>query len=171
MLKKILAVGITILFIGVGIHPAFAVDTKTSIVNQQNEENCGCGVINKKDLIKVERLLNRFEVYSKLLLVSIKYNPQIAKLSKGLSNEITTLTEMCEKLKSDSPLWDWPIICFIWEEVMLFLTSIYEVLIYLIEYTEGLLEYIFLKVQERIFSIMERIFLKGIELGCWPAPP
>lgn len=51
MLKKILAVGIIILFIGVGIQPAFAVDTKTSIVNQQNEEDCGCQVVNRNNQV------------------------------------------------------------------------------------------------------------------------
>ncbi len=39
---KILAIGIIVLFIGVGIHPAFAVDTRQSMVNKANEKDCGC---------------------------------------------------------------------------------------------------------------------------------
>ena len=35
---KILAVGIIVLFIGAGIHPSFAVDTKTSIISEDWKE-------------------------------------------------------------------------------------------------------------------------------------
>ena len=104
MLKKILAVGIIILFIGVGIQPAFAVDTKTSVVNQQKEENCGCEVVSKSNLVKVKRLLNRLEVNSKLLSVLSKNHPELVETSEGLSNEITILNGIYKGLKANSLL-------------------------------------------------------------------
>jgi hypothetical protein len=38
-MKKILVIGIICLFIGVGIHPAFAVDTRQSFVADEDKEN------------------------------------------------------------------------------------------------------------------------------------
>ncbi len=111
MLNKILVMGITILFIGVGIYPAFAVDNKTSVVNQQNEENCGCEVVSKSDLIKVKRLLNRLEVYSKLLLVLSKNHPELVETSEELTNKITILNGMYKGLKANPLLPDNLAIC------------------------------------------------------------
>ena len=51
MLKKILSIVIIILFIGIGIQPAFAVDTNTSVVNQQSEEVCECQVVNRSNRV------------------------------------------------------------------------------------------------------------------------
>ena len=51
MLKKILSIVIIILFIGIGTQPAFAVDTNTSVVNQQSEEVCECQVVNRSNRV------------------------------------------------------------------------------------------------------------------------
>jgi hypothetical protein len=40
MFKKALVVGIIFLFIGVGVQPVFAVETKQSIINQPSVEDC-----------------------------------------------------------------------------------------------------------------------------------
>ncbi len=90
LLSKILAIGIIILFIGVGIHPAFAVDTKQSIRFNQSEKCRECSEISDADLVKVESLLNRVGVYSKLLLVLSRYNPELREISEDLSYLIST---------------------------------------------------------------------------------
>jgi len=103
------------LFIGVGIHPAISVETKTSIVNQQSENDCGCEEVSNTDLIKVERLLNRLEVHIKLLLVLSKHNPELTEEYEELSNEIITLNGMYKGLKPNSTFSDRPICDLLWD--------------------------------------------------------
>ncbi len=40
--RKGLVVGIIFLFIGVGIQPVFAIESKTSVVNDESVEDCNC---------------------------------------------------------------------------------------------------------------------------------
>ena len=58
-----LALGIVFLFIGVSIHPTFAIDIKKSIRVNQSEERSDCRELNNAELVKVDRLLNKIEVY------------------------------------------------------------------------------------------------------------
>jgi hypothetical protein len=92
LLSKLLTIGIIVLFIGVGIHPAFAIDTKQSIVNKVNDEECwDCKKIDNLQLLVLEQELNRLEVYAKLLLVLSKHNSEIKNKIEELSNEISSL--------------------------------------------------------------------------------
>ncbi len=50
LFNKSLAIGIIVLFIGVGIHPAFAVDTNHSIVSG---EDCGCKKVSNNDFFPI----------------------------------------------------------------------------------------------------------------------
>ena len=56
--RGILAIGIICLFVGVGIHPAFAVDTNQSMVNKASEDDCGCNEVDDRQLVVLERQLN-----------------------------------------------------------------------------------------------------------------
>jgi hypothetical protein len=86
LLYKSLVVGVVVLFIGVGIQPAFA-------ITPDSEENCNCKKLNDSELVKVERLLNKVEVYCKSLLVLSKYNPETKDEIEELSEKISTLKE------------------------------------------------------------------------------
>ncbi len=86
---KILAIGIIVLFVSIGINPAFAVDTKQSMVNEASEEDCGCNEVDDRQLVVLEKQLTRLEMYSKFLLVLSRYNPELKKISEELLNEIT----------------------------------------------------------------------------------
>ena len=101
---KILAVGIIVLFVGVGIHPAFAVDTRQSMVNKASEEDCGCNDVDNWQLVVLEKQLNRLEVYSKLLLVLSRYNPELKEINEELYNIVTTLQQMNLLMKPVSKL-------------------------------------------------------------------
>jgi hypothetical protein len=93
---KVFAVGIIVLFVGVSVSSAISVDTHSVI---ENEEECKeCNEVDNADLIIVERLLDRVEVYSKLLLVLSNHYPELIYLNEELSNVISTLTE---DLKND----------------------------------------------------------------------
>jgi hypothetical protein len=92
--RGILAIGIICLFVGLGIHPAFAVDTRQSMVNKAREEDCGCKELDDKQLVVLEKQLNRLDVYSKLLLVLTSQYPEL----KGMLYRISIFTGMIKKL-------------------------------------------------------------------------
>ena len=109
--RGILAIGIICLFVGVSASSAVSVDTKSTISNNQNEECRECNEISDADLVKVERLLNRVEVYSKLLLVLSRHNPELRELSEELSSEILPLINMFNELKSSFSILSTIILC------------------------------------------------------------
>ena len=103
MFRKGLVVGIIVLFIGVGIQPAFA--NEVSITNKTSdvEEDCNCNPVSNLHLIRLERMLNRLEMHTKILSVFSKYNPEVAEKYQEISNRISTLKETNNELKLDSP--------------------------------------------------------------------
>ena len=86
--KKSIVISIILLLVGVSLSSAISVDTKSTISNNESEECKECNEISNADLVKVERLLDRVEVYSKLLLVLSRHNPEIKEISEELLNEI-----------------------------------------------------------------------------------
>jgi hypothetical protein len=113
---KILAIGIIILFIGVGIHPAFAVDTKQSMTIKASEEDCGCNEVDDRQLVVLEKQLTRMEVYSKLLLVLSRFNPELKEISEELVDGISTLSGIFEEIET-SLTFDDRLICQILDYV------------------------------------------------------
>ncbi len=97
---KILALGLISLFIGVSVSSAISIDIESTIVDNDSKEVCGCKEIDSRHLVVLEKQLNRLEVYTKLLLVLSRYNPELREISEELSNLINY----------DS-LWDFRIIC------------------------------------------------------------
>ena len=65
MICKSLVLVTIILFIGVCAYPAFAVEIKSTLDVKENKDDCGCQVISKFQFNKLERLLNKFEFYSR----------------------------------------------------------------------------------------------------------
>ena len=76
-----------------------------------SEDDCGCNEVSKSDLVKVERLLNRIEVYSKLLLVLARYNPEVLEDYEELSNMISTLKTLGLKDLICDLLWNIHLYC------------------------------------------------------------
>ena len=114
---KVLAVGIIVLFLGVSVSSGFAVDTNQSVRVNQGEKciECReCDEISDVDLVRVERLLYRVEVYSNLLSVLSRHNPKLKEISEKLSDCISTIIEIFKDL-SDDPF---PIICDILEAIV-----------------------------------------------------
>ena len=107
LLYKTLVVGVIVIFIGVGIQPAFAVN----IISTDNEEDCSiCLPVNRLQVVRFKSLLNRLERYSDALLLSSKLNPIVADKYKELSDSIAILTEMDVEYISDLS-WNFPILC------------------------------------------------------------
>ncbi len=88
--KKSLVISIILLLIGFSVSSAISVDTKSPVVNQQRGEDCNYEEINSRHLVRLERQLNRLEVYTKLLLVLSRDNPELREISEELSYLIST---------------------------------------------------------------------------------
>ena len=106
MKKEILIIGIICLFIGVGIQPAFAVDISNDTTTE-NVEDCNCQVADDYDIVRVksllnraERLINRVELYTKLITTFSKDNAEVKEDCEELSDEINTFREMNEELRT-----------------------------------------------------------------------
>jgi len=127
-------------------------------LESNNEEDCGCGEISDVDLIKLERLLNRVEVYSKLLLVLSKYNPELREVSEELLDIINSVN-----------LWDFPIICSTLGNVVSGLWSIHESIISILDkYSDfKLLHLIISPFGTIVNTIWWYVYWFGVGLDCW----
>ena len=116
--KKSIVISIILLLVGVSVSSALSVDTKSTISNNKSKECRECNEISDSDLIRVERLLNRVEVYSKLLLVLSRYNPKLREISGELYYEISFLKE---EFTNDR----YPLICNVLETIVNILDAIF----------------------------------------------
>jgi hypothetical protein len=105
LFRKALVVGIIFLFIGVGVQPAFAKNTiKTTI--SETLEDCECQTVSNHNFdrleklsIRIEKLLNRVKIFTNIVAILSKNNPEISKEKfEELSNRITRLKDINEKL-------------------------------------------------------------------------
>ena len=105
MYKKGLVVGIIILFVGMGVQPALAVENKVSTDKVEDLEDCDCQEIDDEQLGILKKYLNRFESNIKKLSLLFKDNSEIANEYEELTNSIQ---EMNIVINSDIKF---PILC------------------------------------------------------------
>ena len=101
LFRKGLVLGIIALFIGVGIQPVFAVETKTSIMNKGSVEDCtNCQVDSNLYRVRLEKLLDRLESYIKILGILYKDNPEIVSVCNKNLELINSniFDELCDSL-------------------------------------------------------------------------
>ena len=106
MFRKGLVAGIIVLFIGIGVQPAFAVDIN-NVSPSENIEDCNCEVVDVYDIVRIksllyraERSLNRVETLTKLIPVLSKNNPEVEVEYKKLLNDIDTFEEIYDYLEN-----------------------------------------------------------------------
>jgi hypothetical protein len=162
--RQTFVISIILLLVGVSISSAISVDTESTISNKESEKCKSCGEVSKIDLIRVERLLDRVEVYSKLLFVLSRHNPELTEVSERSSFEISILKE---GLIDDG----FPIICdLIWTIVGPPLNLIAEIVFYIDDLLGG--EGIFALLVGLIVSpLLIPIIEIGERLDCWWANP
>jgi hypothetical protein len=141
--KQLITISIILLLVGINVTSAIRVENKTPIIDNQVEEDCGCNEVNDVDIVKLEKQLDRVEVYSKLLLVLSKNNPGLNEISEELSNLIN----------SKSNLNYYPIICG-------FLGGIYLLLIIPLNFFEIL----WMITNDLFPSLSEQFFNKMMEI-------
>ena len=130
VVRKGLVVGIIVLFIGIAVAPGInAINIVKSNVIQETvdssvieifdiEDDCGCQPVSNLNLVRFERLSNRLEklsnkleIYTNIVSILSKNNLVIAEKYKDSSNEIVTITELNEELKTDIIFQDSSFIC------------------------------------------------------------
>ena len=116
IVKKSMIFGIIFLFIGIGIQPVFASEITNDTISD-NIEDCNCQV-DDNNLVRVERLFNRIEslldrveIFTNLIPLAYKDNPEVIKDFEELSEKINTFKEMKEEFNSDSAFLDDELIC------------------------------------------------------------
>lgn len=97
LLSKTLVIGVVVLFVGVSLSSAVSINAKSAMDHEQSEECRECNEVSDADLIKVERLLERVEIYSKLLMVLSKNNPEIKENYENLADMISILNTLNSK--------------------------------------------------------------------------
>ena len=96
VLCKSLVVGVIILFVGIGIQPAFAVTSNST----GNKDDCNlCPKINKQQIDKLITRLDKYEKYDIQSVLSTQ-NPIKEEIFQSLSKKITS----DEKLSSNSSI-------------------------------------------------------------------
>jgi hypothetical protein len=115
VLYKSLVVGVIVLFIGVGVQPAFALNESASISDDEDDCNL-CPKVSKQHIVRIKDLIDRLDTLNTKLSKVSKLNPEIEENYQEISDRISTLTEMKEKYLSNDE-WDFPFIrltlCFI----------------------------------------------------------
>jgi hypothetical protein len=101
MLYKTLVVGVIVLFVGVGVNPAFAVDVSKSV--SDSEEECDlCPKASNQQINRLINLLDKLERYDNQLLVLSKHYPEFEEKYQELSEIVTDFKEINKELKSDN---------------------------------------------------------------------
>jgi hypothetical protein len=164
LLSKTLVVGVIVLFIGVGIQPAFAVTSDTP----DNNDDCKlCPKVSKSHLILIRSLLNRLEKYDNQQSELSKVNPEFEKKYQEISNKIKNLKDINSSINTK---WDFPIICSILGIIALsFGTIAYIIDLFLQQNPPAFLYLIFellFYLFDGFFVIIGAIFL----LGCTDFP-
>jgi len=106
------------------------------MVNKVSLEDCGCGEVSDTDLVKVDRLLDRVEVYSKLLLVLSKHNPELREMSKELSNQLSNINKLYDEFNTDILQQGKHPICIILEPLYVIVFIIWGVSMAILYYTK-----------------------------------
>ena len=90
MFSKILAIGVILLFIGVGIQPAFAVELKLSTDKTEKAEDCECQEVNRADPFMVLLWLDKLEVFTNIILSKFGHIPEVEEDCYDMFNIINS---------------------------------------------------------------------------------
>ena len=86
LLYKILIIGVVVLFFGVGIQPAIAVNATDS------EDDCKiCPKASNQNLVLIKSLINRLKIFEKQLSVLSRFNPEFEEKYQEVSKGISTI--------------------------------------------------------------------------------
>ena len=95
-IKNVLVVAVILLFVGVCVQPAFAINPNLS----DSEDDCDiCLKVSNLNLVRLENLSNKIYKYDNILSVLSKNYPEFTEKYQELSERITTFKEINKELK------------------------------------------------------------------------
>ena len=107
---------VTVLSTVVTANPTFI--NKEITEDEETLDDCGCQTVSKQELYRlnelsnrIDKLLNRAEIYTKFISIFFKDNSEIKENSEKLINSITKLKVLNIVLKSELSFQYRPIIC------------------------------------------------------------
>lgn len=114
MVKKILVIGITVLFLGIGIQPAIAEIPLSN--DSEDEEECDiCPKLNNIQLFKIKSLLLRLETLVNELSVISKKDPIVELKYQEFSKRFSVLKE----INMDYMLYSFYSLCLLFQFIMI----------------------------------------------------
>ncbi len=163
LLSKTLTLGIIILFIGVSYSSAISIETELFIVNNKSEEDFDCQEISNSYLVKLDRMFNRLEVYTKILKFFYINNPDLLEKWEKLSIRISALKD----LNNDRPICDiLKNIYFSFKDTLYYLKDVYNNLLG----EEPLKAFILTLLAVPFAEIWLLTWVIGYEFNCWDEP-
>ena len=166
MHKKILiVVGITIIFLGVGIQPVLA--NEVSIAKTSDaEEDCNCKPVSSLHLVRLKSLLNRLDKHYNLLSILSKINPELSEKYQELYDNIDALTEYHNEDIFELS-WNFPILCGLIEKTYNNLYLLFQYLAKNWDTYPWPLSSILLFFSIPLFPILLVIFSIGLVFRCF----
>lgn len=95
LLGKNLALGIIVLSIVAGVYPSFAVEIKSTVTNNQSEEDCGCEVENEYKQVIVDRLIAKLRTNINRILLRVSDIPEVEEEFKDIIDAFNSDRPIC----------------------------------------------------------------------------
>ncbi len=96
LLGKILTLGIIVLFIGAGIYPAFAVEIKSTMINNQSDRDCSCEAKNDYKQVIAKKLITKLEIYNNRILLKLSGIPEIEEKFNEILDAFNSDRTICD---------------------------------------------------------------------------
>ena len=113
IIRKVLVAGIIVLFLGIGVQTAFAIEISNVKPSSENIEDCNCQVIDNYKLEKYKNQIDKLETYSKLLLTLSKNYPKVEVEYQKLLNDIDLFKGIYDNLENYKSVNNRPICDFL----------------------------------------------------------
>ena len=153
------------------------IEDNNTITETYDNEDCGCEVVSSQRLVRLERLLNRVKIYTNVISILSKNNPDVKEKCKELLNEVSALREMNNALKFDFIFENdrTPFICDIIEPIFYALGTIVISLGLLYEYYcydgNSILCDIIVAIMSPLYALAYFIVVIGLIFDCdFPQP-
>jgi len=96
LLGKTFILGLIVFFIGSGIYPAFAVEIKSTMINNQSDEDCSCKVESEYKQVIAKRLITKLEIYTNRILLKVSGIPEIEEKFKDILEAFNSDRTICD---------------------------------------------------------------------------
>jgi hypothetical protein len=156
--KKGLAIVVISFFIGIAVNPALAENESYLNHNHKSEMNCNCQADNDLVFVKLNVMLLRLEIYSKILLVFFKHNSELVENLE----KILDVIEINRFSRS-------PLICEFLESLSVPLIKIKDYIVHLIEvfWDNSIIFGILISYYYKIYDIFEYVNHLYFIYECW----